>query len=436
MVKSWKLASIWSRDTELLRRPIEAIRETCGDLLGPAFLVVIGCLICQVGLGFGYALSPVVPDILAEFSWDRARYSEAHSWQLWVVAFASPFVGGIASRYGTKRILVASTLLLSLVFFGYAHFENLWQMRVLVVAMGLVVVGVGDVTVGQIVVRWVKRGRGLALGLVYTGSNLGGFILVPLVARTAELESWRTALCNLGWLALLILVPVSVLLVREPPSTPGSAEPSVDATGTGGDDDLALPAAIRTRSFWVLATSLFIFFAYFLGMLQHLILFLTDHGISRIDASDFFRNTLGVGIASKILLGLIADRIPTRMALLIDFGLLTASSLLLLAMPGGAIVMAAFAILFGFSTAARDVVYPLVIGECFGTRYLAEIYGSLMFAILPGGVLGPIFAATIYDEMGSYRYAFLVFAGLNLLALAAFTLLRNERIPRSRQLMQ
>jgi len=429
---SCSAASIWSGVIELLRRLIAGMRETCGDLLGPTFFVVLGCLICQLGLGFGYTTNAVVADMLEEFSWDRTDFSEAQSWQLWVVAFCSPFIGAIASRFGSKSILIVATLLLSLVFFGYGQIQNLWQMRVLVILMGLVVVGVGDVTIGQIVVRWVQKCRGLALGIVYTGSNLGGFILVPVVARTAELESWRTALSQLGWLALLVLVPVAIFLVRERPTVPVGIEAPLDpscAEPFGSGDDMALPAALRTRSFWVLATSLFIFFAYFLGMIQHLILFLTDSGMSRIEASDYYRGALGVGIASKILLGLLADRIPHRIALLIDFALLFGSSLLLLAMPGGPVVMVGFAILFGFSTAARDVVYPLIISECFGTRYLAEIYGALMFAILPGGVFGPIFAAAVYDEMGSYHYAFLTFSILNLFAMVGFVLLRDERSP-------
>jgi len=89
--------------------------------------------------------------------------------------------------------------------------------------------------------------------------------------------------------------------------------------------------------------------------------------------------------------------------------------------------MWAFVILFGFSSAARDVVYPLIIGECFGVRYLAAIYGALMFAILPAGILGPIFAASVYDHLGSYWPAFATFAGCNFLAVLTLTLVRDER---------
>ncbi|MFP8875083.1 MAG: hypothetical protein VCB42_11305, partial [Myxococcota bacterium] len=64
-----------------------------------------------------------------------------------------------------------------------------------------------------------------------------------------------------------------------------------------------------------------------------------------------------------------------------------------------------------------------------GVRYMAQIYGALMLALLPGGALGPIFAAVMHDESGSYTHAFQAFAGLNLVAVLALCFLRNERSP-------
>lgn len=89
-------------------------------MYGPAFFVVLGCFVCQLGLRFGYAVHALAGDIISEFDWDRVNYSEAHSWQIWVVAFASPLVGGLAARFGAKRILVAATSLLTAIFFLYA----------------------------------------------------------------------------------------------------------------------------------------------------------------------------------------------------------------------------------------------------------------------------------------------------------------------------
>ena len=57
---------------------------------------------------------------------------------------------------------------------------------------------------------------------------------------------------------------------------------------------------------------------------------------------------------------------------------------------------------------------------------MAQIYGALMFALLPGGALGPIFAARMYDTLGSYQLAFATFAALNAASLALLCLVRRE----------
>jgi cyanate permease len=115
--------------------------------------------------------------------------------------------------------------------------------------------------------------------------------------------------------------------------------------------------------------------------------------------------------------------------MLLDYGLLLLSSLLLLLLPDRAFVIP-FVLTYGIATAARDVVTPLMIVECFGVRHLAAIYGAIMLALFPGGGFGPLFAATVHDRTGSYDAAFAVFAALNLVSFAALFLLRREGVRR------
>ena len=51
----------------------------------------------------------------------------------------------------------------------------------------------------------------------------------------------------------------------------------------------------------------------------------------------------------------------------------------------------------------------------------------MTLTLFPGGALGPIFAARVYDQLGSYEVAFAVFAALNVFAFGALLLVRDER---------
>jgi len=396
------------------------------DIRGRALWVLLGCLVCQTGVGFGYAFAPIAPDLLAEFDWTRAALASARAPQIWVIALASPGVGWLTARFGARTVLAISALVLGTAFAGVSAMQAWWQFALLWGVVGLGVVGLGDIAVGSVVTRWVVRGRGLALGLVYTGSNLGGFFATRAVAAVADHTSWRVAMLCLSAAAVGVLFPVALLAVRDRGASVATRERAGEGPDLAPDRDLDVRAALRTRSFWAIAISLLSFWIYLLALLEHLVLFLVDHGMPRDEAAGHLSNAIFLGIFSKVAFGGLADRLSPRVAVLIDFGLLAASSGVLLLLPDPRLIWI-FVGIFGFSYAARDVVTPLIVAHCFGVRHLAQIYGVLMLTILPGGTFGPIFAGWVHDRTGSYDAAFVTFALLNAFSVAALALVRVER---------
>jgi len=389
--------------------------------------VVVGCLVCQMGLGFGYGVSPLAPDILAEFGWTRALYSSAQSPQALVIALASPLVGWMLVRYGARAVLSASALVLAGAYAGMAGMQAWWQFALAWGLIGLAVTGLGDIAVGAVVAQWITRGRGIALGVVYTGSNLGGALATRGVAALADAASWRLAVAAMAATALAVLLPAAWFTVRDRPR----AEVARDAaavTSAPDESDLDMAAALRTRSFWILASSLLGFWAYLYALLQHFVLSLVDAGVPRELAAGHWANAVFMGLFSKIAFGFIADRVSAKGALLLDYGLLALSSLLLLGLSGGSgWLLWGFVLVFGFSYAARDVVTPLIVVHCFGSRHLAQIYGILMLTILPGSNLGSIFAGWTHDATGSYAAAFTALAAFNGVSFALLFAVRDER---------
>lgn len=398
--------------------------SSLGDLRGRSLWVVLGCLVCQMGLGFGYAWGAIAPEMLADLGWSRAAFSSARAPQLWVIALASPLVGVAVARFGGRAVLLVSVAALGVLYAGLSQVRELWQLTVLILPIGLGLAGVGDIAAGAVVSQWVERGRGLALGVVYAGSNLGGAAVVVLVGAVLASGTWRDGFLAIAGAALLVMLPFGLATLRDRdaaavPEQRGDAPP-----GAGRAADLDARSALATRSFWILTFSLFCFWLYFLAMLDHLVLFLTDEGVE--NARGYFANAILLGIVSKVGFGWIADRLTAKPAILLDYGLLAASSVLLLFLPEPALLWP-FVLIYGFAAAARDVVTPLVVDHCFGIRSLAQIYGWLMLTLLPGGTLGPIFAGVVHDRTGRYDLAFQVFAALNLLAFALLFFVRDER---------
>jgi sugar phosphate permease len=403
---------------------------TQAGLARSGILVLFGCAVCQLGLGFSYVFTTFLKPIVADFGWTRTAFSGAVGPLLLSMSLASPLIGALTDRLGARAVLSLSTLLLAVSLTLFGQMQSLWHFYAISMLLGLALTGLGDIPVGAVASRWFSGGRGLALGFVYVGSNVGGFAVPILATAIAAAHSWRAALIALGVGALLIL-PFALFTVRNPPPDFEAAKRGEPARETRVAPGLDLSDALRTRSFWLLAVALFGFYFYYLGVLNHLIAFLSDSGFSDAQAARRFGGAVAVGIAGKLVIGFVADRIGTRRALLLNFGLLTLGSFLLLVIDApGALVT--FLILHGFTVAAENVLLPLAVAECFGVQHMAKIYGALMVALLPGGALGPIFAGYVFDTTGSYQPAFLTFALANVATLALVALVRRERAAHSR----
>ena len=411
-------------------RPPAPPLSALGDIRGRALWVVLACTIAQMALGTSYSGSVLVPAMLADFGWSRGDFMASTSVRTLVIALASPLVGGLAFRFGARAVLVGAVVLTAVSVALLAAISHLGHVLALSVLGGLAVAGAGDIVVGTVVSQWVVRARGLALGIVYSGSNLGGLAFSLLAARILMETDWRTANVVVGATVLVVLLPVVIFGVRDPHAAERRALEDATAPDTAPGESAAtargvpLGDAMRTPSFWLLFAALFFFYFYYIGVNAHLVLFLTDIGMSTWDASKSFGTTVFLGVAAKVGIGLVADRWPAKAALLLDFAVVCVASLVLLALPAEGL-LPVFVVAHGLATAAQNVVYPLVVAWCFGVEHMAKIYGVLMLALLPGGVLGPVFAGYLFEALGSYDVAFRIFAGLNLVGLVALALVRR-----------
>jgi len=394
------------------------------ELRGRAFWVVIGCMACQMGLGLGYVPSQVADGMLADLDWDRTLFAEVFAPQLFAQALASPLAGWMVVRFGIRPVLVGSGLLVCSAFAGLALLGAAAPMMLLAALMGVGLAGVGDVTVGAAVARWVEHARGRALGFVYGGANLGGGLFGILAGAIMVQWNWRVAIAGVAVLALALMLPAALFAVREP----HVGEVDIDA-GPGNDASetaaLGLRQALATRSFWILTWALFAVFFSFVAMTRHLKLLLIDAGLSEADARYFFGNAVLIGVVTKAASGFIADRLHPRRAMIANHALFTASFAVLLALPAAG-ALALFFVLYAFSANARDVVFPVLVANAFGTRMLAPIYGAICVTLLPGGIGGPIVAGWAFDTTGNYDLALWIFIAVNASALLLLPFVRDE----------
>jgi len=379
--------------------------------------IVLACLACQIGMGAGGYIFPVfLKPVVETLGWSRTEYALATPIMSTTVALVGPLVGWASDRRGPRPVLVLGSLLMSAALLGAGGMQTLAQFYLVALGVGIAVACLGDLPTGAAIATRFRDRRGFALGLVYIGSNIGG-ALVPLAgAMLAAGTSWRTAFLAIGATLWLLLLPAA-LSVRRPPAAASEADVVVV--------DFDWRALLRQRDFWLLFWVLFAFYLYRLGLNTHLVAFLGDRGWSNMEAAGSFSLTLALGIGGKLCAGALADRLGARPAVLGNFMLIALASLLLL-VPSVAGALPAFLVVHGVATAAEDVIIPLVIVQRFGSAHLGRIYGLLLLALVPGGILGPLLAGYVFDATGSYAPVFAAFAVGNLSAVIALAGIRRR----------
>jgi MFS family permease len=396
---------------------------------------VAACLVCQIGMGVGGYIFPVfLKPVAADLGWSRTTYASANPIMSTMVALAGPLVGWAAVRVGPRPVLVAGSLLMGCALVGAGSMQSIPHWYAVAVLIGLAVACLGDLPTGAAIAGRFERHRGFALGLVYIGSNIGG-ALIPLVATAlATGASWRRAFASVG-VGLALLVTPFALTVRQPPRREPFLAGAEDGArvrsgkkegGIAETPALMLRELLRRSDFWLLFWVILLFYFYRLGVNVHLVAYLSDLGYSEVEAAGGFSLTLALGIAGKLLAGGVADRVGVKPAVVGNFTLMAVASALLLA-PALPAAIPLFLVLHGATTAAEDVVVPLLVVQRFGAAKLSRVYGLLLLALVPGGALGPLVAARVFDTTHSYQGVFGLFVACNVLCVLALWVVARSK---------
>ena len=87
---------------------------------------------------------------------------------------------------------------------------------------------------------------------------------------------------------------------------------------------------MRSPTFWILTFILLVFLSFGTVVIEHLTAHMVDQGWTREHAAAWYRFIVFMGIAGKLLFGLLADRIGARRAMYVLLALYAAGSLILL----------------------------------------------------------------------------------------------------------
>jgi MFS family permease len=374
------------------------------------WVVVVACTI-MVGLTYGtmYSYSVFFKPLAAHFDWDRSTVSLIYAACTVFRGIVAIGIGWLADRFGSRKIAFFCGLMMGLGLVLSSRVSALWQFFLtysVVEAIGLS----GAFAIGTAVVaRWFTKNRGLALGIVATGSGFGTLFMVPGMERLINAVDWSAAFLYSGIGCGILMMSLSLALRPAPqalrPPFQNSAA-SAPATPAARPANITVGRALQDRRMQLFMVALLLFFFSIQIIMVHLVNYATDSGIQPLIAATLISLVGAISIAGRLITAVGSEKIGLNRTLLFTRIFLVASFLCLIFLKS-LWAFYLFAVIFGLCYGGEVPQIPLFVGQYWGTTIMATLVGMASFLAAIGGALGSWVAGFIFDVTGSYRGAFI-----------------------------
>jgi MFS family permease len=382
------------------------------------WIVAGGFILNFIGIGIALnALGVFFKPVVESQGFSRGDFSFYFTIAALAMTFAAPAVGKLMEKIDVRIIMGFSITLLGASFALYSQCSTLTHFYLLSILVGIGHGGSHIIPISTLINNWFTEKRGLAMGIVYSATGIGGLTFNPLGNWLISQYGWRSSYMILGACIVVVGLPVAVLIMRKSPqemglNPDGAAAASVPAAEGPG---LTLGEFVKTRAFVMLALAIFFINTFNMGIQQHLIPYLTDIGHSSTFAANIMGLYLGMTVVGKLSLGQLTDRKGLTAGLL-AFTVVIVGGMALLFGARAVYIAVLFGVVYGIGNAIQTVMPPLITAHCAGLRHFALIYGIMsVFQTLGSGVGMPL-SGYLYDWRGDYYAAFAIYIALAVLA--------------------
>jgi MFS family permease len=365
-----------------------------------------------------------LPVIQAEFGIDRGDASLPYTATMLGFAVGGVLLGRLSDRVGIMLPVMLGALMLCLGYVLAAQATSLWQYTL---AQALLIGLLGTATTfGPLIAdisHWFKKRRGIAVAIVASGSYVAGTLWPPILQHAIDAWGWRQTYVGVGVFCLVTMLPLALCLRRRAEVDDGT----VAMTARHITDALRMsPATLQ-----VLLVIAGLACCIAMSMPQvHIVAYCADLGYGPARGAEMLSLMLGFGVVSRLVSGLIADRIGGLGTLLLGSGLQCLALLFYLPFDGLTPLYIVSA-LFGLSQGGIVPSYALIVRDYFPAREAGARVSLVLMATIVGMAAGGWLSGAIYDLTGSYQAAFLNGIAWNLVNMSiAFWLLLGRFRPR------
>ncbi len=436
----------------------QAIARRTGLFYG-WFVVATAMFIAAVTTGARNGFGVFVVPMSEEFEWSRTAISVAAGTGWLMNGITQPLLGHVFDRFNSRRVILISLLVVGLATASLSLtgvFGEGVALYVLIFLFSFVLSsamsGASIGTLMPLLARWFAKRRTFVLGLVASGSSIGGLILIPFSAYMVELFSWQASWIALGAIVTFLALPLGFVFLRNNPAQmglqpDGDPEPTTEAARNAPQRRRGMFEveqwyhSFRTPPIWNLSIA-YTVCGITVGLLSvHFVPYADEElGVSPTMAGLIFGVLTGLNVIGAIGGGWLADRFRRKNVLgtvysvrclaylVLIGGLIGTQNSITLPIVGSPALPSLwiFAVMAGFSWIASVPITTSLTADVYGLRALATIAGISFLCHQVGAFFSIILGGVLYDLTGSYLLPFSIAAAFLVpAAIASYTI--NEK---------
>ena len=275
---------------------------------------------------------------------------------------------------------------------------------------------------------WWNKRRGIAVAVCASGNYLAGAIWPNIAQWGVTTAGWRETYIAMGIVCSIGMALFALFLRRRPPLNQITA-PANGRLSTASETPFGLTTG-KAQSLLIVAG---LACCVAMSMPQvHIVAYCVDLGFGPARGAEMLSLMLACGVISRLISGVICDRIGGIKTLLLGSALQGIALLMFLPF-NGLVSLYLISAMFGLFQGGIVPSYAIIIREYFPPAETGRRVGAVIMATMLGMALGGWMSGKIFDVTGSYQAAVVngILWNLLNLSIATWLFLRVRRMNRA-----
>lgn len=368
-------------------------------------------LACAVGVGSGlsailfYTFGVFSVALEESFGWSRREIQFGVTIYSTCVILVLPFIGIILDKYGARKIAIASLFTFTLFFSSFGLISsNILSFYVLLFLIALFSAGSMPITYTRVINTWFNKRRGIALGIMLSGTGLVATFSPSAASYLIETFGWRLAYPTIGLTLLISAFPILYLLLKDK----SDSEEEIPLYNDNQKvfeikETEELPDRWIGYNFCALAISMASINFAVGGIVPNVVPMLSDKGYELSTAAGYV-GFIGLAVISgRVLVGLFLDFFYPPLVACCCTIPITASCIILASNTISPIEIIFSVIMIGLAAGAEYDLLAYLVSRLFKLRSYGRIYGLQYIFFGFAAAIAPVIFGYNYDIYQNYK---------------------------------